>query len=115
MIKLDATFITTATTIMNGVTTTAITDTLRIAYVELDFNSGSVMALVERGTLVNSVFVPNMDRLRIQLNPDGTFSSTDGTWKGAVPPAVVQGFIAQLAGAFQSFILGAGAITGTQF
>jgi hypothetical protein len=114
MIKLDAHFVTTATTVMEGVTTTNITDTLRIAYVELDLNSGSVMAMLDRGTLVNGVFVTNQPKLRIQLNSDGTFASTDGAWTGTVPVGAVQGFLALLAGAFQSFVLGAGAVTGTQ-
>jgi len=55
-----------------------------------------------------------MPKLRIQLNADGTFSSQDGSWQGKVDPAVVQAFVAALTTALQTFVLGAGVVTGTQ-
>jgi hypothetical protein len=113
MIKLDTAFVTTDTSVIGGVQTVASTDTLRVSYVELNLIGGSVMAMVERGTLIDSVFTPNMFKLRIELHADGNFSSTDGSWKGSVPAAVVAGFVQQLRGAFEAFVLGAGAVTGT--
>ena len=116
MIKLDAAFITAATSVFNGVTTTTTTDTLRVSYAELDLVGGSIMAMVERGTISGSpsAFTPNMSKLRIQLNGNGTFSSQDGSWQGKVDPAVVQAFVAALTTALQTFVLGAGVVTGTQ-
>ena len=116
MIKLDTAFITTATSVMYGVTSVVITDTMRVSYVEIDFTSGSVMAMVERGTMVGSpaVFTPNMEKLRVQLNADGTFASTNGALTGSIPVQIANGFLASLTAAFQAFVLGAGAVSGTQ-
>ena len=116
MIKLAPAFITAATSVMDGVTTSETTDTLRVSYVEIDFTLVTVMAMVERGTLEGSpsVFTPNMPTLRIQLNANGTFASTDGSWTGSIPVASAQAFVATLTAVFQAFILGAGAVTGTQ-
>jgi hypothetical protein len=114
MIKLDAAYIKAVTSVFDGVTSTSITDTLEVSYAEIDFVVGNVMAMVQRGTVINGVFTPNLEQLRIQLNADGTFASTDGTWVGAIPAAVAAGFVAQLTAGFQAFILGAGKVTGTQ-
>src|ERR1035437_5090079 len=97
---------------MNGFVTNTVTDTLRVSYVEISFEAGSVMAMVQRGTMVDGKFVSNMSQLRIQLNADGSFSSQDGTWTGSVPPQVAAGFVGQLKAGFDAFILGAGRVDG---
>ena len=128
MINLDPVSITTASATMNGVVTNTVTDTLRVSYVEISFEAGSVMAMVQRGTMVatpavdatdttpaipaGSEFVENMPQLRIQLNADGSFSSTNGVWAGSVPPQVAAGFVGQLKAGFDAFILGAGKVDG---
>lgn len=113
MITLAPQYITSATRTFNGQTITNTTDTMRISYAELDLVGGSVMCMVERGTVIGGAFTPNMSKLRIQLNADGTFASTDGSWSGTVPVAVVQGFVSGLTSAFQQFVLGAGAVQGS--
>lgn len=113
MIRLDAIYVTAVTSVFNGVTSTATTDTLRVSYAELDLVGGNVMAMVQRGTVVNDVFTANMPQLRIQLNADGTFASQDGSWAGSIPVEVAQGFVQGLTSAFQAFVLGSGAVTGT--
>jgi len=121
---------------MNGVASTNVTDTLRISYAEINLVSGSVMAFIERGTVTPAVaavaasapgvtpvvaavaavpatFVANMPKLRVQLNADGTFASTDGSWKGSVPAATAAAFVTALQNALEAFVLAAGLITGT--
>jgi hypothetical protein len=112
MITLAAQDVTSTTTVFNEVPTTTITDTLYVSYVEISFSSGSVMTILQRGTTQNGTFVPILPDLRVQLNPDGTFSSTNGVWKGVTSQQPV--LMATLKTVFDSFILGAGEISGVK-
>jgi hypothetical protein len=88
------------------------------------------MAFVERGYVIPAIaasavgvtpvvaavpatFVPTLPKLRVQLNADGTFASTDGSWKGSVPAATAAAFVTALQNALEAFVLAAGLITGT--
>jgi len=115
MITLSAASTTTIQDTFNGQVKTITTDTLFVSYAELSFASGSIMAIIQRGTMVGTppVFVPNMSPLRVQLNADGTFASTDGTWTGATTSAPA--LIASLKSTLDNFVLGAGKVTGTAF
>ena len=55
MITLNSNSQTSVTSTFNGVSTTTVTDTLFVSYVELGFESGSVTAMIKRGT---AVFIP---------------------------------------------------------
>ena len=111
MIKLDAASTTTSTSVFQGATTTTVTDTLFVSYVELGFESGSVVAMVQRGTMVNGIFTPNQSQLRINVNPDGTFASQDGTWSGTLPNWSVA--LKALAASLDGLLLSAGLVSGT--
>ena len=111
MIKLDASSTTTSTAVFNGVSTVTTTDTLLISYMELSFPMGSVTVMVQRGTMVNGVFTPNLSQLRINVNPDGTFASQDGTWSGTLPNWAAT--LKVIAGQFDGLLLSAGLVSGT--
>ena len=110
-IKLDAAFVTTSTAVFNGVTTTTTTDVLQVSYVELGFVSGSVTAFVQKGTMVDGVFTPNMPQIRVDVSPDGTFHSSDGAWSGTIPNWAAT--LATLRAPFDGLLLGVGLVTGT--
>jgi hypothetical protein len=111
MITLSPASITTSTVVFNGVSSTTLTDTLLISYMELNFPTGSVTAMVQRGTMVNGVFTPNQLQLRINVNSDGTFASQDGTWSGTLPNWAAT--YAALLLSFENLLLSSGLVTGT--
>lgn len=111
MITLSPASITTETSVFNGATTVKVTDTLLITYMELSFVAGSVMAMIERGTMVNGVFTPNQPKLRVEVQPDGTFASQDGTWFGTLSNWAAT--YAALAVNFENLLLSSGLVTGT--
>jgi hypothetical protein len=113
MITLSAASTTTIQDTFNGLVKTTTTDTLFVSYAELDFASSAIMAIIQRGTMVGTppAFVPNMPSLRVQLNADGTFASTDGTWTGTTASAPA--LIAALKSMLDNFVLGSGKVTGT--
>ena len=111
MITLSPASTTTSTAVFNGVSTVTTTDTLLISYMELSFPSGSVTAMVQRGTMVNGIFTPNQSQLRINVNPDGTFASQDGTWSGILPNWAAT--YAALLLSFENLLLTSGLVTGT--
>jgi hypothetical protein len=111
LIKLSAPFTTTTTSVFNSVTTTNTTDTLLISYVELGFASGSVCAMIQRGTVVNGVFTPNQPQLRVDVQSDGTFRSQDGTWQGTLP--TWSAALTALASSLDGLLLSAGLVQGT--
>lgn len=111
MITLNAASITTNTSVFNSKPTVTVTDTLLISYMELNFPAGSVTAMIQRGTMVNGVFTPSQPQLRVNVNPDGTFASTDGQWTGTLPNWVAT--YAALALNFENLLLSAGLVAGT--
>ena len=112
MIKLNAASTTTNTSVFNSQTTTTVTDTLVIAYVELNLPAGSVVAMIQRGTVVNGLFTPNTSQLRIDVQSDGTFSSQDGSWSGTLPNWSAS--LAALSASLDGLLLSAGLVSGTQ-
>ena len=115
MIKLDAAFITNVQhTLGTTVVSTTVTDTLQVFSATLNLSTSIITAVVKRGTVTNSVFVENMTPLIINVNPDGSFMSTDGTWSGTMPAASVTALFTSLKTSFDQFILASGAVTGTE-
>jgi hypothetical protein len=115
MIKLDTAFITNVQhTLGANVVSTTVTDTLLVFSATLNLTTSVISAVVKRGTLVAGVFTENMDALTIAVNPDGSFMSTDGTWSGSMPAASVASLFTSMKTTFDQFILGSGAVTGTQ-
>lgn len=111
MITLSPESITTSTAVFNGVTSTSVTDTLFVSYVELGFASGSVCAMIQKGTMVDGVFTPNMPQIRVDVQPDGSFLSNDGAWSGTIPNWAAT--LAALRAPFDGLLLGSGLVTGT--
>ena len=111
MIALATQDQTTSTTVFNGVTTTSQTDTLFVSYIEINFESGTVSAFIQKGTVVNGAFVCNLPKIRVNVNPDGTFSSSDGLWTGAIPNWSPT--LAALAAPLDGLVVGAGLVAGT--
>ena len=109
MIKLDATYVTSVSTTLAGATVTTTTDELFVQSVSIDFLTGQMLAIVQRGT--GTPFSANMAPLRITVNPDGTFASLDGSWSGSVSAAPA--LVAQLKATFDQFILASGKVTGS--
>lgn len=111
MITLATQDQTTLTTVFNGVTTTTLTDTLFVSYIEINFESGTVSAFIQKGTIVNGDFVCNLPKIRVNVNPDGTFSSSDGQWTGTIPNWSPT--LAALASPLDGLVTGAGLVSGT--
>ena len=111
MIQLSAPSVTTSSSTFNGVVTTTVTDTLFVSYVELGFASGSVCAMIQKGTMVAGVFTPNMPQIRVDVSPDGAFRSNDGAWTGTIPNWAAT--LATLRAPFDGLLLGVGLVTGT--
>jgi hypothetical protein len=118
MITLDAKSSTTSTTVFDGVTTTTTTDTLFVSYIEIDFMSGTVSAFIQKGFVDKSgVFNPTLPKIRVNVNPDGSFSSQDpadrngGVWSGVIPNWSPT--LAAIAAPFDGMVAGAGLVTGT--
>lgn len=114
MIKLDVPYTTTVQYLAgNTVVSSVTTDTLYVREVRMDFSTGSMYALIDRGTVINGVFGSNYPSLEIIVNPDGSFTSPDGsTWVGTV--ASSPALVAQLKTTFDQFLLASGKITGKQ-
>ena len=110
MILLNPESVTTATSTRNGQTTTTITDTLLVRYVELNLVSGDILAIIDRGTVVDGKFVANTDPLWVDVHADGSFMSRDGAWSGTVISA--SSIVSGLKQAFDGFLLASGAVTG---
>ena len=102
---------TTSTTVFNGVTTTSQTDTLFVSYIEINFESGTVSAFIQKGTVVNGAFVCNLPKIRVDVQPDGSFRSNDGNWSGTIPNWTAT--LAQLRAPFDGLLLGVGLVQGT--
>jgi hypothetical protein len=116
MIKLDAQFVTTVTTSLGGVVTESVTDTLFVQSVSLDFVSGTINALVQRGqggASGSAPFSATMDPVALTVQSNGVFTSNDGSWSGTVPGFAA--FWTQLKATFDSFILASGEVTGAEF
>ena len=111
MIKLDAASTTTSTSVFQGATTTTVTDTLFVSYVELGFGSGSIVAMIQRGTVVDGVFTPKQPQLRVDVSADGTFRSNDGNWSGTLPNWAAT--LKAIAGQLDGLLLSAGLVSGT--
>ena len=111
MIHLDAASTTTSTSVFQGTTTTTVTDTLLVSYVELGFESGSIVAMIQRGTVVDGVFTPKQPQLRVDVSADGTFRSNDGNWSGTLPNWSVA--LKALAASLDGLLLSAGLVSGT--
>lgn len=88
-----------------------VTDTLYVKQVTIDFNTGALYATLHRGTIINGEFSQNYAPLDLVVNPDGSFSTTDGvSWVGQVDAAPQ--LVAQLKATFDQFILMSGKVTG---
>ena len=111
MIALSMQDQTTSTTVFNGQTTTTLTDTVFVSYIEINFESGTVSAFIQKGTIVNGDFVCNLPKIRVNVNPDGTFSSSDGQWTGTIPNWSPT--LAALASPLDGLVTGAGLVSGT--
>jgi hypothetical protein len=116
MITLAVASQTTSTTVFNGVTTVNTTDTLFISYIEIGFDSGSVSAFIQKGTMVNGVFTSNLPKIRVNVNPDGSFSSNDpagpnGGWSGIIPNWSAT--LAALAAPLDGLLVAAALVQGT--
>jgi hypothetical protein len=111
MIKLAPEAVTTSTAVFNGVSKVTTTDTLFVSYVELGFESGTVTAMIQRGTVVDGTFTANMSQLRVDVSTDGTFRSQDGTWSGTITNWTAT--LASLRAPFDGLIIGAGLVQGT--
>jgi hypothetical protein len=110
MIKLDTAFVTSVTNTMGGQSQSTVTDTLFVSSVRIDFTTGAIYALILRGT--GTPFVANMEPLDICVNPDGSFTTADGsTWTGNVASAPQ--LVAALKEQFDGFILASGKVSGT--
>lgn len=96
------------TTVVDSV----LTDTLYVQNVDIDFSNGSMSALIARGTFANGVFGQNYPAVRVVVNPDGSFLSDDGKWKGNLGSTATN-LIAQLRATFDQFVLAAGLVQGT--
>jgi hypothetical protein len=113
MIKLDPASVTTATSTRGGQTTTVVMDTLVVRYVEMNLVEGSILAIIDRGTVDPSTgaFVATDVPLWVDVRADGSFASRDGAWVGKV--AAAPQITAGLKAAFDGFLLASGAVTGT--
>ena len=111
MITLSPASITTSTATFNGVSTVTTTDTLFVSYVELGFESGSVVAMIQKGTMVDGVFTQNMPKTRVDVASDGSFRSTDGNWSGTIPNWTAT--LASLRAPFDGLLLSVGLVQGT--
>jgi hypothetical protein len=115
MVKLDSTYTTSVQHMFGGaVQSTTVTDTIQVFSVALNLTTSIISAVLKRGTVVDGKFVENMPSLQITVNPDGSFLSTDGTWSGSMPPASLAALFTSLGSTFDQFILGSGAVTGSQ-
>lgn len=112
MIQLGAQDVTTTTKIFNGVTNNNVTDTLFVSYIEISFESGTVTAMIKRGTVVNGAFVANIPDLRVNVSPDGSFTTPDGSWSGRIPNWVPS--LAAIAAPFDNLLLSTGVISGAE-
>lgn len=109
MIKLNGASITKVQTLQGDtVVSEAITDTLFINAVQLDFAAGTLHANIKRGS--GTPFAENLQQIGITVSSDGNFRSDDGSWAGTIPN--MGAFLAQLAGAFDQFVLASGLIDG---
>jgi hypothetical protein len=112
MIKLSGNFITTQQTLSGTtVSSSVVTDTLFVTDVRMDFITGALYATIQRGTLVNGVFTSNYQQVQITVNPDGSFVSSDGSWKGTL--SSIATLVAGLKSQFDAFVLASGLVTGT--
>lgn len=122
MITLASQYVTTASSTVNGATTTAITDTLRINYIEISFDPPGIRAKIERGAIVTPAgypsvpkeFAPNMKEVWVNVSADGSFASQDGTWKGAPGSLNVAALLAGLTSALDAALLASGAVAGSE-
>jgi len=112
VILLSSNYVTTSTSTFAGTEKTVTTDVLRISYVELSFGSGSVTAFVQKGIVVNGVFTENMPKIRIDVQPDGSFRSNDGTWQGTLPNW--NATLGAIASSLDGILLSAGLVQGTE-
>jgi hypothetical protein len=114
MITLSTPYVTTTTSTLGGQTNTAVTDTLFFSYVEINFSPAAIRAKIQRGTVVATVFTPNISDVWVTVNPDGSFSSSDGSFQGAAGALNVAALSAGLTTAFDGAILASGAVAGSE-
>ena len=111
MITFDAVSIVTTAVTLNAITSTTTTDTLVISYVELSPPLGNAVVMVQQGSVVLGVFTPNQPQRRLDVRPDGTFTSQDGAWSGTLPGWTAA--VAALSLSLDGLLLGSGVVTGT--
>ena len=66
--------------------------------------------MVQQGTVVLGVFTPNQPQRRLDVRPDGTFTSQDGAWSGTLPGWTAA--VAALSLSLDGLLLGSGVVTG---
>lgn len=114
MITLSTPYVTTTTSTLGGQTNTAVTDTLFISYVEVNFSPAFIRAKIQRGTMVAGIFTPNIPDVWVNVNPDGSFTSSDGSFQGPAGTLSVAALASGLSTAFDGTILASGVVTGTE-
>jgi hypothetical protein len=122
MISLAPQYVTSVTSTFNGVATTATTDTMKVSYIEIDFNRGTLRAKIQRGTIVypdgfpsvEAVFTPNMKELWVNVAADGSFTSQDGSWVGAAGALNIAAMLNGLTLALDGALLASGAVQGAE-
>jgi hypothetical protein len=116
MILLAQEFQTSSSSSFNGVTTNTTTNALSVTRVSIDFTAGAIVAKIQRGYLDPStgIFTANMAPLSVVVKPDGSFTSSDGSWVGGPGALNVSALLADLSSAFDGAILGSGAVQGTE-
>jgi hypothetical protein len=110
LITLDTNSVTTASSTRGGKTTTSTMDTLVVRYVEMNLVEGSILAIIDRGQVVDGKFIATDTPLWVDVQPDGSFASRDGAWVGKVDSAPQ--ITAGLKAAFDGFLLASGAVQG---
>lgn len=100
-------------TVVQSVTTT---DTLFVSRITVDFEVGTIIANIKRGTIVNGDFVSNFSDVQVTVGSDGTYSSSDGSIQGSLlagsPPENIA--LIGLESALDQLILGTGVVQGTE-
>jgi hypothetical protein len=115
VILLASAFQTSSSSTFNGATTTSVTNALSVSGVRIDPDSGVIVAQIQRGYFDPSLgFTPNMAALIVSVNPDGSFTSSDGSWQGPAGSLNVSALLAGLSAVFDGAILASGAVHGTE-
>jgi hypothetical protein len=76
--------------VRNGVSVATVTDVLNVSYTEQGFDSGSLVIMLQNGTIIDGTFTANMPQVRVDVSSDGSYRTSDGrsgtfpNWKAAL-------------------------------